>query len=202
MTRAALALTLLLAAPAWGATRSARLSPDVVPARYAITLAPDLAHGTFSGSETIEVTLAKPTAHITLNANGLTVGEARLVRDGAAQDAVVHTDDAQETLTLTVAHPLPAGTVQVVLGWTAMLDDNLTGFYRVETEGRPYAFTHFEPANARRAFPCFDEPGFKVPVTLTAIVDADDDVVSNAPVAETTSLPDGRKRVQFAETAP
>jgi puromycin-sensitive aminopeptidase len=199
---ALVACVLVVATPLAALTLPGRLSRDVVPTRYAITLAPDLAHGTFDGRETIDVELARPTTRITLDAFALAIVDARVNAGDETQEATIAIDEARQTLTLILKRPIPTGPARIILGWNAPLEDDLVGFYQAEAHGRRYALTHFEPANARRAFPCFDEPDFKARVALTAVVDATDDAISNTPIAQVTMLPGTKKLGQFAATPP
>jgi hypothetical protein len=124
----AFAVVLLLATTASAAVRSARLPDDVVPTRYTMTLAPDLAHGTFTGHATIEVDVVRPTARVTLHAAGLALGDIFVVADGQRQEPEVTIDDEQETITLHLRRPLATGTARLVFAWSASLDDDLVGF--------------------------------------------------------------------------
>ena len=170
-----------------------RLPLEAVPERYAITLAPHLDAGTFDGQERIALRVPKPTSTVTLNAADMTVTRASVGSDVAA----IRLEG--ETLTLTFAKPLPAGAATLDLTWHAKLSDKLSGFYHAESEGRRYAFTDFEPTDARRAFPCFDEPALKARFTMTAVVDPAHLAVSNTPIAS-VKVEGGKKTVRFAET--
>ena len=64
---------------------------------------------------------------------------------------------------LSFESPLPAGAAQLEIAYDAPFSADLGGAYRVQEKGAWYAYTQFEPTDARRAFPCFDEPSFKVP---------------------------------------
>ena len=72
----------------------------------------------------------------------------------------------------------------------------------MEEGGEPYLYTFFEPIDARRAFPCFDEPGFKVPWRLRFTVKQEHVALANPPVVSEEPLPGGLKRVTFAESRP
>src|SRR5262249_14229073 len=107
-----------------------------------------------------------------------------------------------ETATLRFPRPLPAGKVIVAVEFRGTILARLRGFYRSQKDGARYAATQFEAADARRAFPCFDEPAFKARFALTLTVPADLAVVANGAIVRETPCGNGRKRVQFAETPP
>ncbi|HEY2747464.1 MAG TPA: M1 family metallopeptidase, partial [Polyangia bacterium] len=180
-------------------------APEVVPSRYAITLAPDLAHHGFSGRETIDVTIAAPTRIITLDAKGLAIVDARVEAGGETLAAAVRVDDTREKLVLTLPRAA-SGQARVVLGWRAPLSRDLDGFYEIETPGdghaHRWAFTHFEPTSARRAFPAFDTPRYKARFVLTIVTDAGDEAVSNTPVDERAPLDATHVMTRFVETEP
>ena len=172
-----------------------RLPLEAVPERYAITLSPHLDAGTFDGQERIALRVPKPTTTVTLNAADMTITRAAV----GGNVATVKQDAEAETATLTFATPIAAGTAQLDVTWQAKLSSKLRGFYHAESEGKRYAFTDFEPTDARRAFPCFDEPALKARFTMTAVVDPAHLAVSNTPVAS-EKIEGGKKTVRFAET--
>ena len=78
----------------------------------------------------------------------------------------------------------------------------MEGLYQVKQGDQAYAYTHFEPLSARRAFPIFDEPRFKTPFDLSVTIGGSDSAISNGAERETVELNDGRKRVSFRTTKP
>jgi aminopeptidase N len=190
-----IAVPVVLFHAATAAAAPGRLPLEAVPERYAITLAPHLAAGTFDGEERVELRVPRATSTVTLDAADYVVTRARVGDDVAA----IHQDAGAETLTLTFARALPAGSASLELAWHGKLSDKLSGFYHAESEGRRYAFTDFEPTDARRAFPSFDEPALKAHFQMTAIIDAGDVAVSNAPVVS-EKVVGKQKTVRFGET--
>ncbi|HUP87651.1 MAG TPA: M1 family metallopeptidase [Acidimicrobiales bacterium] len=182
-----------------------RLPRTVVPERYELTLAPDLAAFTFEGIESITVRISEPTNEIVLNAAELEISRATLRRDDTSIDATVALDDARERATLTLADTAQVGEWQLELTFTGILNDKLAGFYRstfkdADGDDRVIATTQFESTDARRAFPCWDEPDFKAAFGVTLVVDHDLTALSNGPVERETTLEDGRRAVTFADT--
>ena len=174
---------------AWGA---------FVPSHYELSLAPRT-HG-FSGHEIIDGRLPAPTRTIVLDAVELHVAEARVHAGDATLTARV-SESPPGHITLTLPQAV-AGPVRVELGWSGALSDDLSGLFALDDGGHRALFTDFEPAGARRVFPCVDEPAKKARFALSVDVDADDLAVSNTPIVERVPLPGRRQRVRFAETAP
>ena len=152
-----------------------RLPGSVRPEHYTLAIAPDLKNATFSGTETIDVTLAEAATSITLNALDLHIQAA----SAAGQSGAVSLDAAKQQATFTFERPLPAGRVALAIAFTGVLNDKLRGFYLSKSKARSYAVTQFESTDARRAFPCFDEPALKATFDVSLTVDAGDTAISN-----------------------
>ncbi len=200
-----------------------RLPAHVVPARYEITLRPDLPRGTFSGSEKIDLHVLEPTSTVVLNALELTLIEVKAVsNDGTTLEGAVSLDEETQLATITFAGILGPGPWSLAIDFAGKLGDQLKGFYRstwVDSAGGKHfiASTHFEPTHARRAFPCWDEPAFKATFQISLEVDAKLTVISNGSL-ESEQLIDSRssngrrgsgaqeanarKLVRFNETIP
>jgi puromycin-sensitive aminopeptidase len=181
-----------------------RLPREVIPRRYDLTLMPDLPAATFSGEVHIGVEVVEATSTVVLNAIDLEVDEAWVTREGQRCDATVTLDAATERATLTLTDDLPVGDAVVSLRFRGLLNDKLRGFYRstfVDAEGVEHtiATTQFEATDARRAFPCWDEPDLKASFAITLLVDDALMAVSNAGLT-CDEVVDGQRRVTFAET--
>jgi puromycin-sensitive aminopeptidase len=181
-----------------------RLPRIVVPRRYSLSLTPDLATATFAGAVDVDVDVAAATDEVVLNAIELEIDEAWVTAGGRRHPATVTLDEETERATLALGERLPAGDAVVSLRFRGHLNDKLRGFYRstfTDDDGneRVIATTQFEATDARRAFPCWDEPDFKARFAITLHIDDDLHAVSNAAVVS-DELHDGRRRVQFAET--
>ena len=187
-------------------TSSTRLPENVRPMRYRLTLEPDLDSFTFTGREEIGVTVETPTAEVTLNASELNVSRAIAAAAGGDSEAIaIEHDEEQERVTLRFPVPLPAGQAVLRLDFTGVLNDQLRGFYRsayVDSDGveKRLATTQFEATDARRAFPCWDEPSVKATFDVTLVVPEGLEAISNMPVASTGTAPGGRKAVTFEPT--
>ncbi|HEY5886424.1 MAG TPA: hypothetical protein VIT24_01795, partial [Acidimicrobiales bacterium] len=143
-----------------------RLPRTVVPSRYDLTLRPDLDAATFTGTVRIEVKVEEPTATLVLNAADLAIDEAVVVVGDTRNATRPELDGSTERLHLHLDEALEGGEAVVELAFTGVLNDQLKGFYRstFTDEGgheRVLATTQFEATDARRAFPCWDEPELK-----------------------------------------
>jgi len=177
-----------------------RLPLDVRPVRFGAHLALGLAAGTFEGRVEIEVKLAKPRRELTLHAVELTVGRARARSAGKTFPAGrIEPDEESETVTLRFDDELPAGLVTLDLAWSGRFSPGLRGLYRAG----PVAVTQFEAADARRVFPCFDEPAFKARWRIQLLqLPAGVAAISNGRIAEDRVEDGGKRTVAFTETPP
>ena len=185
-----------------------RLPRTVVPSRYDLTLEPDLDAGTFRGGVDVSLRVLEPVTEIVLNANELRLQGATLTTaDGgrSVEVAKILTDDDAERATIDLAEAAEPGDWTLRLGFAGELNPRLTGFYRstyTDGDGRTQVVgtTHFEATDARRAFPCWDEPDLKAVFATTLVVKEGLTAVSNGPELEREALGDGRMRIRFADT--
>jgi puromycin-sensitive aminopeptidase len=192
-----------------------RLPRTVVPRRYDLTLEPDLEAASFSGHETIAVEVLAETSEVVLNAAEIEIDEAtaEIAADGETGRgplvANVTLDDEAERATLTFDRPLPAGEATLRLRFRGVLNDKLRGFYRstfIDGDGveRVLAATQMEATDARRAFPCWDEPDAKAVFGVTLVVPEGLLAISNAAELERSPTPadSAKVAVRFADTMP
>lgn len=205
----AASIILLVAAFTFGAFRPAaaqRLSGTVLPQHYALRLTPNIPAATFNGDETIDVTLKQPTDAITLNAAEIHFGQvtAQVGAGGGAGQTLtarVTLDAAKEQATFHFAQTLPAGPATLRVMYSGILNNKLRGFYLSKTPQRNYAVTQFEPTDARRAFPSFDEPAMKATFNVTLVVAKGDTAISNTNIVSDTAGPAaGEHTIRFART--
>jgi alanyl aminopeptidase len=181
-----------------------RLSPEVRPTHYALSLAIDPSREGFTGVAEIDVSLPRAQSTIFLHASGLEVREVTVAREGdeaaAAEWATV--DEERGLASIHLAQPMGPGPVQLRITYGAAFDQTLEGLYRVQQGDDAYAFTQMEPLGARKAFPCFDEPSFKAPFDVTLVVRESDAAIANAREVRSEQTTGGMRRVRFATTEP
>ncbi|HSB40887.1 MAG TPA: M1 family metallopeptidase [Methylomirabilota bacterium] len=183
-----------------------RLPASVVPARYDIRLEPDLDAATFAGEETVTVTVKEPVSEIVLNAAELAIQSVSVATaDGATVEGSAALDETAERASLRFPTPIPPGEHRLTLRFTGLLNDRLHGFYRStykDASGAAHviAATQFEATDARRGFPCWDEPALKAVFRVTLVVPEPLAAVSNTRVLSETPTGSGKKTVVFADT--
>jgi puromycin-sensitive aminopeptidase len=178
--------------------RRFRLPAHVRPVRHDATLSLDLDAKAFTGSMRLDLALSEPADEIVLHANGLDVSRARLHAGKRTEDAEVRVAQASETVVLRFRSPVPRGPASLDLAWKGRVTDGLRGLYAA---GGGILATQFEAADARRVFPCFDEPGFKATWRLAIEAPKGIEVLSNGAPAEEEDL-GARRCIHFAETPP
>lgn len=207
---AALVIGLAVCAAAQAAKAVPRLPDDVRPTRYRLDITPDLDAGTFSGSVDVTIRLAKPRREIVLNAKELELSQVEISAAGGALRVypTMSLDDENGLVLLSSPEVLPAGEYVLHIAFNAKLNEQPAGFYRAaftDASGQKHttAVAMMEPVDARRMFPCFDEPAMKATFQVTAHIKPGVAAISNAPVARRYADPSGaRDVVEFEETLP
>jgi len=183
-----------------------RLPTDVKPRAYDADLRLDLNADRFDGELAVEVALGTGRRAITVHAVGLEVTDAHAEIGGQTDPtrrrsvvARAAADAESETVTLTFAEDLPAGDVLVRIAYRGAFSPGLRGLYRAGS----IAVTQFEAADARRLFPCFDEPAFKAAWRLRVSgVPNQAIAISNGRVVRDDNDGHGGRRLTFAQTPP
>lgn len=183
------------------------LPGSVVPGNYSLRLHPDLQKFTFSGKQTIDVQVKESVKVVKMNSAEIEVSCASFLCNGASVSASsIQANAEEETLTLTFPDNLPVGQGQVQMEFTGILNDKLRGFYRssyissVDGTKKPIAVTQFESTDARRAFPCWDEPAFKATFDVTLVSPAHTVALSNMPANK--EVMEGDNRVTTYDRTP
>jgi puromycin-sensitive aminopeptidase len=183
-----------------------RLERTVVPSAYRIFLTPDLEKATFSGRVEVDIDITEPLSQMTLHALDLELGAATVSADGTSFRSLEHRfDETYETVTFDFERELPTGPAVFEIAFDGVLGSQLVGFYRstfVDDEGttQVIATTQFEETDARRAFPCWDEPIFKATYQVNLTIPSHLTAYSNSPVDVDTDLGNGQRSVSFKPT--
>lgn len=189
------------------------LPKNVKPLHYDLTLEPDLEKFTYEGTVTIELDVVEDTKSISLNTFEIDIVETKVTSGDtviSSSPKITYNDDTQTTK-VDFDQTIPAGSkAKLFHKFTGILNDSMSGFYRssykdAEGNEKYMATTQMEPTDARRAFPCFDEPALKASYTVTLIADHKQTCLSNMDVAsekDVESQMAGRKRkaVTFNKT--
>jgi alanyl aminopeptidase len=178
-----------------------RLGDQVRPISYAAELAVIPEQSNFTGQITIELNFAQTTSFFWLHGHGLSVTSAYLEQRGRQIPArpIV---GSEEFLGFYLQQPA-SGKARLLLSYSGVISEKeFSGLFRRQEEGNWYAATQMEATWARRVFPCFDEPAFKVPWRVTLHVKREQVAISNSPLVSETDEPGGMKCVRFAPTPP
>jgi len=138
-----------------------------------------------------------------MHGQGLQVEEASLVRaDGERIPAVYEQVHRDGIVKISLDREAAPGEAILELVYAGELSESSDGLFRVEQNGHAYVFSEFEPNMARRAFPGFDEPRFKIPYQVELTTRVGYTALSNSAAVGEEILGDGLKRVRFSTTRP
>ncbi len=184
-----------------------RLDPEVRPSRVAVHVDVDPERSaSFRGEVSIHLEVGAPRRRLRLHAVDLRVAKPRLEVGGVTLSGRAVPLPELEMVELVFDQRIPAGEMTLTLDFAGKLRSDLCGLYRARADGHRYAFTQLEATDARKFFPCFDEPAMKARFRMSVTTAASHTVISNAP--EVKALKGargpgaGRKTVHFAETPP
>jgi len=189
-----------------------RLPATAVPLRQSVdlTIIPDQDH--YTGAVAIQLDLRERTSVLWLNAKQIDVQAASIEPSGRAAGGAAGArvaasriaESSGELLGLRLASPVGPGPALLRIDYRGTLvDDDYIGLFRERAGGEAYVFSQFEIGDARRAFPCFDEPAYKIPWDVTLHVRAGHVALASSPVARETPGPGpDMKTVEFRPTQP
>ncbi len=181
-----------------------KLPKEVVPTEYSIRIVPDIDKLMFTGTETVKLSVHSSVHQLVLNA--LEVAITRASADGKAlPQSAIKIDEKAELLTLELPSELSAGDHTLALTFSGKINQQGQGLFymRYQEQGtgaKKIALgTQFEATDARRLFPCWDEPSFRARFQLTAVVPENWLAVSNMPIESEEKIAEG-KEIRFAAT--
>lgn len=180
-----------------------QLSRIVVPSAYRLTLVIEPKKTRFSGHTEIDVTFAKARRSFFLHGLDMHVSRVAL-KTKAGKTVSGHYAQVDDTGVARVIldDQVPAGPATLYFDYDAPFNLSLSGLYKVMDGGEAYAFSQFENTDARRAFPSFDEPGFKTPFDIKVLAPSGDKVVSTTPIVSQSKAANGLTRFVFDRSKP
>ena len=183
-----------------------KLPKEVLPTDYSIRIVPNIDKLTFSGTETVKLNVRSHVYQLVLNALELKI-EAAFVDGKELPVSAIKVDHENELLTLALPSELTAGDHTLALHFTGKINQQGQGLFYMHyqeqgTGARKVMLgTQFEATDARRFFPCWDEPAFRARFQLTVVVPEKWLAVSNMPIKSEKKVAGG-KEVHFAPTPP
>ncbi|NII52848.1 aminopeptidase N [Lutibacter sp. SG786] len=173
------------------------------PESYKLSFKVDPKQENYSGSTTIRVKLAQASDFIWLHGKDLKVSKVTVTDAAGKKHEGKYTVAAEKEGVAKVDLGAKLdGEITVAIDFTAPLNKQLQGLYKVSHEGIPYAMTQMEPVSARYAFPGFDEPSFKVPFDISLTIPSDDQGVANTAQVKEEKAGAGWKTLTFSTTKP
>ena len=181
-----------------------RLPGWAVPQSYALAFKVDPAKEDFSGTTTIKVKLTKASDHVWLDGSELKVSKVEITDAAGKVHAgkYIEADPKAGVVRVDFGSTLQPQMLSLKFEYTAPLNAQLQGLYKVSAKGKPYAMTQMEPISARYAFPGFDEPGFKTPFDISLTIPTDQTGVANTQQVKEVAAGKGWKTLTFAQTLP
>ena len=189
-------------AEANGESTTGKLPNDIVPRNYTIHVEPDYSSLRTAGAEDIEIEVLKPTNRIVLNAINTTISDASLSGAGDLELLSAQFDPVQETVSFLTREQLATGTYHLSFRFESRIERPglFLQHYQSAGQQRQLLATQFEPGDARRMFPCWDDPAFCATFRLAVKTDSENTVVSNMPEAGEQQFGASQKIVIFEPT--
>jgi aminopeptidase N len=180
-----------------------QLPTGIEPLSYALNLVIDPKDTNFSGHVAIKVDLEKPLKGFWMHGQDLIVDSASLtLADGTVIAAAYEESEEPGVSLITLASEAGPGKGTLQFEFHAPFNQSLDGLYQVKRDGEAYIVSQFEAIAARKAFPSFDEPRFKVPFDVSVTAPKGEAVITNTPQTDTTEMENGMVRYDFARTKP
>ena len=184
-----------------------RLPSNVRPIRYEINLSPNLRKQNFNGNVNIQLNILETTSSISLNVAELEIKKVS-IDNNSDNISNWEIDEDYEILKINFSNKIEIGEHNLSLEFNGLLNDKLRGFYHssfIDENGetQSIATTQFESTDARRAFPCFDEPEYKAVFSVTLTVEKELFCLSNAEIKQISEEENSTlKSIEFEDTIP
>jgi len=188
-------------------TKRELLPSDAVPEHYDLTLEPDIEKFAFDGVVKITCDVQVATDSISVHAHELVLSQATFTpsQGSVCQSSSIALKTKLKTAVIDFEEVLPVGKGVLEIKFRGTLNDQMAGFYRsqyTDSKGvkRFMATTQFEAIDARRCFPCWDEPARKATFVVTMIYPSNLMAISNMPPSSLETRADGKKKEVFMAT--
>lgn len=180
-----------------------KLPDSVEPLSYRLNLRIDPDENLFSGKIFIDVAIKEPVDNIWLHGKSINASSAKLrTSDGDLLTLNYHEMGRSGVVRLLALEAIKKQNATIEIEFEAPFDSKLAGLYKIEDDSLNYAFTQFEAISARQAFPCFDEPKFKVPFDISLEIQRSHRGFTNTPLIKESEVDEDFKRLSFATTKP
>jgi aminopeptidase N len=183
-----------------------KLPKNVVPRHYVIHLEPDLEQMSTEGAEGVEIEVLKPSSQIVLNAVETEIWNACVAHGSSREELKPQFDAANQVVKFTTSMPLQPGSYTLSFSFRSKISNSSRGLfaqsYDLRGKAESLLATQFEPADARRGFPCWDEPSFRATFQLSVKTLKRNTAVSNMPAVAEQAFGNDQKIVTFGRTPP
>ena len=146
-------------------TTPGKLPKDIVPRSYQIYLEPNIEALVTDGVESIEIEVLKPTKHIVLNAVDTEIAAAKIAIGDRKEELTPQFDSSQQTVSFESQNILEPGEYTLSFKFQSRIGEQPHGLFirHYDSNGslEHLLATEMEPGDARRVFPCWDEPVFR-----------------------------------------
>jgi aminopeptidase N len=182
------------------------LPKDIFPENYLIHLEPNVEQHITDGTESIGIRVQNPTTRIVLNAVEIEIVSARIARGENQDELTPQYDAGRQTVSFDTKEILASGSYTLTLRFTSKILERPRGLfvksYQTSGNSEQVITTRMEPADARRVFPCWDEPAFRATFQLSIRTRAEYTAISNTPIFAEQPLGPNEKIVVFEPTPP
>lgn len=196
-----------------GEWKNFRLPDFVKPVHYDLEVKALMEEDRYTGTVTISVSLSKPTRDLWLHIRETKITKLPELRRPSGEQVPIRQCfeyKKQEYVVIQAEGDLAAtsgdSVYRLTMEFEGWLNGSLVGFYRttyVENgEVRSIAATDHEPTDARKSFPCFDEPNKKATYNISIVHPKEYSALSNMPVEKEEVVDNNWKKTTFMKSVP
>ena len=184
------------------------LSNETFPSKYHLLIQPDIERMSFQGTLSVNINILTSTQEITLHSVELSLilVEVHIAKNKIVTPTIIIPNKEKEIVTLKFENSLPIGKAVLKINFSGSIGSNLRGLYiskyKSSSQEKIMISTQFEPTDARRMFPCWDEPSYKANFTIELIIPQHLEGLSNMPVKSVKTNKRAMKHIIFDESPP